>query len=112
MDDSCKEIIKKLKYFRKCGHFLGGTFLLFHTVHEWSAVKNSLSTYICMLYPGRFILIESVLPDWSWSIYVLLKVIPYIKNVSVIYFVVQKVEINFCPQIAYTVRVLIIWSYF
>ena len=29
-------------------------------VHEQSAVKNSVSTYIRMLYPGRFILVETV----------------------------------------------------
>ena len=29
-------------------------------VHERSAVKNALSTYVYVLYPGRFILVEYV----------------------------------------------------
>ena len=31
-----------------------------HRVHERSAVKNLVSTYVGMLCPGRFILVESV----------------------------------------------------
>ena len=35
-------------------------FQKYYGVHEHTAVKNSFSTYLRMLYPGRFILVESV----------------------------------------------------
>ena len=39
---------------------LSDFFQKYFVVHEQSAVKNSFSTYVGILYPGWFILIESV----------------------------------------------------
>ena len=48
MDDSCKEIIKKIAIVKKLWPFLRGGLFCFSTL------------YIRMLCPGRFILVESV----------------------------------------------------